>query len=278
MIKERLNDTWARIIIIPIISLVIGVAGNDLHFIAAKDLFLNFIISLLYVTCYWEFNRLFFSYILKKLPDAENSKKRILMHLGFMVVFVLLAGLLLDTANYSIPGLTDQIYFLRNYSKTVERSIFCLGIITVIFECIYFYSLYENTRLENQTLKVAALASRVKEKTEYKSRFLVKSGETFTTVILLDIAYFSYEDKLSFLYTNSGKRLMLDYSLDELEKMVDPKLFFRLNRQYLSSFAAIKSVHNYFNSKLRVHLSPDVTEEVTVSKERAGSLKAWLDA
>ena len=278
MIKERLNDKWVRMLVIPVIALVIGLSGNDLHRFGVKDLFLNFIISMVYVAFYWELNRLFFSYIFKKLPDSKNSKKRMLAHLGFMIGFVLLAGMLLDILNFASPKLADQIYFLRNYNKTVERSIFCLGIITVIFECVYFYSLYENTRLENQTLKVAALASRVKEKTEYKSRFLVKSGETFTTVILLDIAYFSYEDKLSFLYTNSGKRLMLDYSLDELEKMVDPKLFFRLNRQYLSSFAAIKSVHNYFNSKLRVHLSPDVTEEVTVSKERTGSLKAWLDA
>jgi len=112
---------------------------------------------------------------------------------------------------------------------------------------------------------------------EYKNRFLVKSGETYTPVVLTEIAFFSYEDKLSFLYTNAGKRYMLDYSLDELETMLDPKLFFRLNRQYLSSFSAIKSVHNYFNSKLKVIVSPEVPDGIVVSKERAPALKIWLD-
>lgn len=111
----------------------------------------------------------------------------------------------------------------------------------------------------------------------YKSRFLVKSGETYIPVILSEIAYFSYEDKLTFLYTKAAKRFMLDQSLDELESLLDPKLFFRLNRQYLSSFAAIKSVHPYFNSKLKVHLSPGAVDAITVSRERASNLKAWLD-
>jgi DNA-binding LytR/AlgR family response regulator len=117
----------------------------------------------------------------------------------------------------------------------------------------------------------------IKENAAYKGRFLVKSGETYTPVIISDIACFSYEDKLTFLYTNTGKRFMLDYSLDELEAMLDPKLFFRLNRQYLSSFSAIKSVHNYFNSKLKVYLFPEIADGITVSKERAPGLKVWLD-
>jgi len=117
----------------------------------------------------------------------------------------------------------------------------------------------------------------VNDAVPYKSRFLVKSGKTYTPVILSEIAYFSYEKKLTFLYTKTAKRFMLDQSLDELESMLDPKLFFRLNRQYLSSFSAIKSVHPYFNSKLRVHLLPDAINEITVSRERAGNLMAWLD-
>ena len=209
MIKERLNDKWVRMLVIPVIALVIGLYGNDLHRFGVKDLFLNFIISMVYVAFYWELNRLFFSYIFKKLPDSKNSKKRMLAHLGFMIGFVLLAGLLLDILNFASPKLADQIYFLRNYNKTVERSIFCLGVITVIFESVYFYGLYEDIEKENQRLKETALALQLKEKAEYKSRFLVKSGEKYTTVILTDVAYFSYEDKLTFLYTNTGKDLCL---------------------------------------------------------------------
>lgn len=132
-------------------------------------------------------------------------------------------------------------------------------------------------RQSQDQLKNLFQSTLFKESAVYKSRFLVKSGETFTPVAISEIAYFVYEDKITFLYTNTGKRFMLDYSLDELEKMLDLKLFFRLNRQYLSSFSAVKSVHSYFNSKLKVHLLPHAADDIIVSKEKAASLKAWLD-
>jgi DNA-binding LytR/AlgR family response regulator len=65
--------------------------------------------------------------------------------------------------------------------------------------------------------------------------------------------------------------------LDELEGMVDPKLFFRLNRQYLSKLESIESITSYFNGKLKIQLSPSVAEEVLVSRERASDFKQWLN-
>ena len=70
---------------------------------------------------------------------------------------------------------------------------------------------------------------------------------------------------------------MLDYTLDELETLIDPRLFFRLNRQYIASFSSIKTVHNYFNGKLKVYLNPEIKEGVVVSKERAHFFKLWLN-
>jgi DNA-binding LytR/AlgR family response regulator len=111
----------------------------------------------------------------------------------------------------------------------------------------------------------------------FKNRFLIRSGDKFISIEALDVAYFCFEDKLTFLHTLKPKRYMLDHTLDELEKLIDPYLFFRLNRQYITSFGAIKSVHNYFNGKLKVYLTSDMENGIVVSKEKAHFLKLWLN-
>jgi len=112
---------------------------------------------------------------------------------------------------------------------------------------------------------------------DYKKRFLIKTGDKFIPVSIAEVAYFSFVDKLTFLTTTAQKRYMLDHTLDEIEKLVDPHVFFRLNRQYIAAFSAIKIVHNYFNGKLKVMMAPEVAEGVVVSKERAQLLKSWLN-
>ncbi len=68
---------------------------------------------------------------------------------------------------------------------------------------------------------------------EYRSRFLVKTGSRYVSLETNDIAYFYYEDRLTFLKTQKNQQFIIDFSLDELEQMLAPQFFFRANRQYL---------------------------------------------
>lgn len=111
----------------------------------------------------------------------------------------------------------------------------------------------------------------------FKNRFLVKRGDKFIPIAIAEIAYFSFKDKLSFLNTFDGNKYMLEHTLDELEKIVNPNTYFRLNRQYIMAFSCIKVVHNYFNGRLKVYVEPDVNEGIIVSKERAQAFKSWLN-
>lgn len=113
---------------------------------------------------------------------------------------------------------------------------------------------------------------------EGKSRFLVKLGERLISVEKEQIAYFMSEDKLTFLVTHDKNKYVVDQTLDELEAQVNVKEFFRINRQFISSLKAIGSIHNYFNGKLKLNLSPQVKEEVLVSREKASFFKEWLDS
>lgn len=113
--------------------------------------------------------------------------------------------------------------------------------------------------------------------TGYKSRFLIKTGNKLVSIPTEEIAYFHASEKVVYVFTHTSQKYIIDYSLDELSKMLNPHLFFQLNRQYIANMQAIKNIHSYFNGKLKVELKPAPEEEVIVSREKATEFKDWLD-
>jgi len=133
---------------------------------------------------------------------------------------------------------------------------------------------YQSQSLPNMTQLIKSLKA---TEPVYKTRFLVKVGQTFVTIFTHDIAYFVADHKVSHLVTVTGKRHIVDQTLEELEDQLNPKLFFRLNRQFITSVNSITRLHNYFNRKLKVELNPPTDIEVLVSREKAAEFKKWLD-
>jgi two-component system, LytTR family, response regulator LytT len=111
---------------------------------------------------------------------------------------------------------------------------------------------------------------------ELRTRFLVRQGQRFLPVETSQIAYFYSEDKLTFCVTHDRNRHIIDYTLDQLEDMLDPKQYFRINRQFVADIKAIEHVQNYFNGKLKIDLNPAPEKEVIVSRERATQFKDWM--
>jgi DNA-binding LytR/AlgR family response regulator len=130
----------------------------------------------------------------------------------------------------------------------------------------------------NQKIEELLAALKLDTKNEFKERFLIKSGSRLISVNTSEIAWFQASDKLVYLQMNSGNKYVIDYSLDELNTLLNPKEFFQLNRQFLASIKSIKDIHTYFNGKLKLSLNPSVEEEVIVSRERASEFKNWLDS
>ena len=139
------------------------------------------------------------------------------------------------------------------------------------------YKSLKNIYSDESSLNFSDLLANISGKKHYKSRFLVKLGERLISVNVDNIAYFTTEDKLTFLITKENKKYPMDYSLDDLDTMVDPEIFFRLNRQFLSKIASIQSIHQYFNGKLKLTLNPMINKDVIVSREKAGPFKQWLE-
>lgn len=111
-----------------------------------------------------------------------------------------------------------------------------------------------------------------------KSRFLVKNGDQLIPVPQEDIAYFFTAQEITCLVRRDGKQFLVDYTLEELDALLNPAVFFRLNRQFIGSMSAIARIHTYFNGKLKLDILPDPGQEVLVSREKAALFKAWLEA
>jgi DNA-binding LytR/AlgR family response regulator len=112
---------------------------------------------------------------------------------------------------------------------------------------------------------------------QYKNRFMVKMGDSIASVKTDDVFHFIAEDGITLMVTSNSKRYPIDFTLDQLEGVVSPDLFFRINRKVLISMNAIQKVNSYFNSRLKIN--SDILEEdaAIVSRERVNDFKTWLD-
>ena len=107
-------------------------------------------------------------------------------------------------------------------------------------------------------------------------RFLIRFGQTIKVVDIKDVAYFYTSDKITFLVNKSGKRYPIDYSLEQLNDLADPRKFFRANRQFIVNIKAIGEMHSHSKSRVRLILSPPCKLDVVVSSERSPLFKKWL--
>jgi two-component system LytT family response regulator len=109
-----------------------------------------------------------------------------------------------------------------------------------------------------------------------RDRILVKQGQRMFPISTTEVACFYTKDKQNYVRTKGDKQYLIDYTLDELEKSLNPKNFFRANRQYIIEFHAVTRVHQYFHSKLKVEIMPKPEEDIIISREKSAELRLWL--
>jgi two-component system LytT family response regulator len=110
-----------------------------------------------------------------------------------------------------------------------------------------------------------------------KKRFLVKRGVDYHSLKTEEIAYFYATHKLVCLVDIKGNKFILDQSLSDLERQIDPTHFYRVNRKYLVHINAIKKIKSHPKSKIQIELEPPVAEEIVISQENVASFKHWMD-
>ena len=110
----------------------------------------------------------------------------------------------------------------------------------------------------------------------YKERFLVKVGNKLIPVDEEDINHFFAEDKWTYLVTKSNKKYIVNYTLTELETLLDPGKYFRINRQYTVPKTSILSLETYFKGQVIVKIKLLESEKIMVSRQQTPLLKKWM--
>lgn len=137
---------------------------------------------------------------------------------------------------------------------------------------------FKNNRQPGNVFDISKLLESYNSKpAAFKTRFIVRYGDHIKTIQTNEIAYFYTEDKVTFLTTFEGRRFAIDFNLDSLESQLEPKSFFRINRQFLISINSISEMFAYTKSRVLIKLKPAAKQETIVSTERSSDFKTWLD-
>jgi len=121
------------------------------------------------------------------------------------------------------------------------------------------------------------LQNMIQPKSNSKSNFLVFKNQKYTTVLTENIAYFFIHNEITHLMTFDKEQFQLSQTLGQVAELVSDKQFFRVNRQYLVNFRAIKEMEHYFQRKILVKLTIETPEQLFINKEKTHSFFTWLE-
>jgi DNA-binding LytR/AlgR family response regulator len=128
---------------------------------------------------------------------------------------------------------------------------------------------YPLPNLDDLIMKLAAPAG--------KKNFLVFKNNKYINVLTENIAFFCVKYDSSIIVDFDRNEYFVNHSLEQIKNVLSAKQFFRLNRQYLVNFNAVKEVEHYFERKLLVSLVIPVKDKLLVSKEKVTDFLHWLD-
>lgn len=112
---------------------------------------------------------------------------------------------------------------------------------------------------------------------EYKERFSVKIGSQLKIIQLKEIMCFYSENKATYIKTIEDRNYLIDLSLEEIEKILNPNLFFRINRKFIIELTSIKEISIYSNSRLKISLLKYDNDDLIVSREKVNDFKKWIE-
>jgi two-component system LytT family response regulator len=111
----------------------------------------------------------------------------------------------------------------------------------------------------------------------FKTRFMVKLGDHIRSITAEQISFFFADGREVYLVTGQLRKFIIDYTLENLEEILDPRTFYRVNRAYILHIGAIQDVVVYSNSRLKITANIAWEQEIIVSREKVSDFKAWFD-
>jgi len=137
---------------------------------------------------------------------------------------------------------------------------------------------YRKLADRNQQVNIETLMETLeRRKANFKKRFAVNIGSKIISVETRSVAYFYALEGNTFLCTRDNHHYPLDFSLEHLEQLLDPELFFRINRQVIIQYTSIEKIHILSRSRIKLETNPPASEDMLVSTARTHQFRLWLD-
>ncbi len=111
----------------------------------------------------------------------------------------------------------------------------------------------------------------------FKQRFVSRIGDKISVVETSLVEFVYSENKGTYLRTTSGKSYLVDFSLEEVENLLDPDEFFRVSRKYIIRYEAIDQITAYSNSRIKLTLKDWEDQDIVLSRDKTRAFKDWLD-
>ena len=141
-----------------------------------------------------------------------------------------------------------------------------------------YYSLSKGKSENENHSELSEVIESIKIATaSYRKSFLVQHRDKLIPLDVTKISWFFTENELVYAYTFENNKFIIDFTLEQLQKQLDPKLFYRANRQYVVNKQAIQDIEFYFNGRLALNILPKLKEPIIISKAKAPEFKAWMD-
>lgn len=129
-----------------------------------------------------------------------------------------------------------------------------------------------------QDIDINALKALIQNQEKaYKKRFMIKVGEKIKSITIDEVNAFYSLQKGTYLLTNSGRNYVLDYSLEEVIQLIDPSIFFKINRKIIANINSIEEIISHSNSRLKLIIPHLDLDEVIVAREKVNEFKKWID-
>ncbi len=286
--KIHYNDKWLRIIGYPLLGFILRHFGEyePIGSLMKQPLYYGDLIwNTLMVSLSWEANRKLIRYLDTQYSWVTQRFQRFIVQVfGSLLITVPLVASMIYIWNELIierPNNFDTGYLLvYDFPLTLVFT----AIVHMIYTGMYFQQYYSHTieGLNNRVRELETSVAGVKNSAElskpsgYRDLLIVNYGTSSVPVQTNDIAYIYKQNEVSFIKTADAKEYTSSVSLENIEELLDPGSFFRLNRQVIGNIKAIKQFKSDTTGKLILEMQPPFSEEVTVSKKKAAEFKAWI--
>ncbi|HLN53559.1 MAG TPA: LytTR family DNA-binding domain-containing protein [Lentimicrobium sp.] len=221
--------------------------------------------------------------IVARLTSVKESVKWLLENRPDLIFLDIQLSDGLSFSIFDTVTITKPIIFTTAYDQYAIKA-FKLNSISYLLKPVRKEDLAEaltkfRTFRQSQPVDFESLLNAIKGNVEYRKRFLIQVGEKFRKIETTDIAYFYACEKSVFMKTLEGNNYPCDHTLDALEEILDPSLFFRINRRYLINMKSIRSMLAWSRSRIKVTVQPPADDEMDtiVSIDRTSDFKNWIN-